>query len=159
MLISCGNKTFSDYHSLILCLARSHHVQNSKKNKWQDIILITCVDSLTHKLLWWPSTAGDSLVPDPDNATRNLSMASFSTTAFLLVLLKSRLLLQGSRIRKKEFLQPILKYMEEFSQTWIWIQILKQTEKNDITEIQISKIMGYLERKRWKGAHAKNQLC
>ena len=46
--------------------------------------------------------------------------------------------------------------MEEFSQTWIWIQILKQTEKNDITEIQISKIMGYLERKRWKGAHAKN---
>ena len=75
-------------------------------------------------------------------------MASFSTTAFLLVLLKSRLVLQGSRIRKKEFLQPILKYMEEFSQTWIWIQILKQTEKNDITEIQISKIMGYLERKR-----------
>ena len=38
--------------------------------------------------------------------------------------------------------------MEEFSQTWIWIQILKQTEKNDITEIQIRKIMGYLERKR-----------
>ena len=75
-------------------------------------------------------------------------MASFSTTAFLLVLLKSRLLLQGSRIRKEEFLLLILKYMEEFSQTWIWIQILKQTEKNDITEIQISKIMGYLERKR-----------
>ena len=75
-------------------------------------------------------------------------MASFSTTAFLLVLLKSRLLLQGSRIRKEEFLLLILKYMEEFSQTWIWIQILKQTEKNDITEIQIRKIMGYLERKR-----------
>ena len=62
------------------------------------------MDSLTHKSLWWPSTPGDSLVPDPDNATRNLSMASFSTTAFLLVLLKSRLLLQGSRIRKGEFL-------------------------------------------------------
>ena len=71
---------------------------------WQAVILITCVDSLTHKSLWWPSTPGDSLVPDPDNATRNLSMASFSTTAFLLVLLKSRLLLQGSRIRKEEFL-------------------------------------------------------
>ena len=88
------------------------------------------------------------MVPDPDNATRNLSMASFSTTAFLLVLLKSRLLLQGSRIRKEEFLLLILKYMEEFSQTWIWIQILKQIEKNDITKIQISKIMGYLDRKR-----------
>ena len=78
-------------------------VQNSKKNKWQDIILITCVDSLTHKSLWWPSTPGDSLVPDPDNTTRNLSMASFSTMAFLLALLKSRLLLQGSRRRQEEY--------------------------------------------------------
>ena len=81
-------------------------------------------------------------------------MASFSTTAFLLVLLKSRLLLQGSRIRKEEFLQLILKYMDEFSQT------LKQIEKKyDITKLQIRKIMGYLERKRSKSALAKNQLC
>ena len=50
--------------------------------------------------------------------------------------------------------------MEEFSQNWIWIQILKQIEKKyEITKIQISKIIGYLERKRCKSTLAKNQLC
>ena len=50
--------------------------------------------------------------------------------------------------------------MDEFSQTYIWIQILKQTEKNyNITKIQIRKSMGYLERKDEKSGLAKNQLC
>ena len=75
--------------------------------------IFTCLGALDHKSFWCPRISVESSLTVPDNATRNLSTASFSklNTVFLLVLAKSTTPLEGSVERLKHNYHLLL-YLE-----------------------------------------------